>query len=463
MDNENEELAMEVVEPEDAESDGDSTADSDSDVSGKEASASTSKKPTEVYLPGKRLAEDEELVCDESAYIMLHQASTGAPCLSFDIIADELGDNRESFPMTAYIVAGTQAARTHVNNLIVMKMSNLHRTSDDDDEDEEELEDDQDDVADRQALKVPKMSCALLNHQGCVNRVRARRLGNTVYAASWSELGRVSIWNLSQPLQVVEDTQLLKQFEQNQNEIKPVFTFSGHQQEGFAVDWSPCVEGVLATGDCRRDIHVWSPLEDGSWKVDQRPLVGHSQSVEDLQWSPNERSVLASCSVDRTVRIWDCRASPQKACMLTCQDAHESDINVISWNRSEPFIVSGGDDGFLHIWDLRQFKSQKPIATFKHHTNHVTTVEWSPREPTVLASGGEDDQIALWDLAVEKDLDQDHDQARNEDELNKLPPQLLFIHQGQKEIKELHWHAQLPGVIFSTAHSGFNIFRTISV
>lgn len=69
----------------------------------------------EVYLPGKPLQENEELVCNESAYVMLHQAHTGAPCLSFDILRDDLGDRRETFPLTGYIVAGTQAARTHVN------------------------------------------------------------------------------------------------------------------------------------------------------------------------------------------------------------------------------------------------------------------------------------------------------------------------------------------------------------
>ena len=55
-------------------------------------------------------------------------------------------------------------------------------------------------------------------------------------------------------------------------------------------------------------------------------------------------------------RIWDTRASPTSANMLMVDDAHEADINVISWNRTEPFIVSGGDDALLKVWDLRKLK-----------------------------------------------------------------------------------------------------------
>uniref|UniRef100_A0A1Y1N8J2 Glutamate-rich WD repeat-containing protein 1 n=1 Tax=Photinus pyralis TaxID=7054 RepID=A0A1Y1N8J2_PHOPY len=403
-----------------------------------------------VYLPGTVLEDGEELVCDPTAYVMLHQLQTGSPCLSFDVIPDNITRNEDSYPLTCYLVAGTQAMETHANNVIVMKLSNLHRTSkqsEEDDSDEEEEEE----------VQYPAMAASLIKHQGGINRTRCTALNGVVLAATWSELGRVNVWDLTQQLQAVNDRDLLKRYVKDNvgNAVKPLFTFAGHQQEGFAIDWNSLDHGVLATGDCKMDIHIWKPKEGGSWFVDQRPLIGHKSSVEDIQWSPNEPTVLASCSVDRSVRIWDIRAPPSKACMLTTENAHTSDVNVISWNRNEPFIVSGGDDGILNIWDLRRFAEKQPVATFKHHTGSITSVDWHPTDSAVFASSGSDDQITLWDLSVEKDDESE--------EIPGLPPQLLFIHQGQKDIKELHWHPQIPGLIISTALSDFNIFRTISI
>lgn len=115
MDHEDEEVEMEVVDDDDetmGNDDDDDSSDGDADESNVDATKMTK---SEVYLPSKPLDADEELVCDESAYVMLHQAKTGAPCLSFDIIRDQLGENRDTFPQSCYIVAGTQAAKAHVN------------------------------------------------------------------------------------------------------------------------------------------------------------------------------------------------------------------------------------------------------------------------------------------------------------------------------------------------------------
>lgn len=118
MEHEDEELEMEVVDGDDEQMEGNSDDDDDdsSDGDGNEGTSKTLEaNKSQVYLPGKPLEADEELVCDESAYVMLHQARTGAPCLSFDIVRDQLGENRDAYPLSCYIVAGTQAAKAHVN------------------------------------------------------------------------------------------------------------------------------------------------------------------------------------------------------------------------------------------------------------------------------------------------------------------------------------------------------------
>ena len=69
-----------------------------------------------------------------------------------------------------------------------------------------------------------------------------------------------------------------------------------HAQEGYALDWSPVATGRLASGDSRRNIHVWEAGEHGGWTV-SAAYPGHEASVEDLQWSPTEATVFISASV----------------------------------------------------------------------------------------------------------------------------------------------------------------------
>lgn len=146
--------------------------------------------------------------------------------------------------------------------------------------------------------------------------------------------------------------------------------------------------------------------------------------------------------------------------------AHDTDVNVISWNRLTAYMMaSGGDDGTLRVWDLRQFSQggaqPAPVASFAHHRGPVTSVEWCPYEASMLCTTSSDDTTGVWDLALERDPEEEAALApeTNVAAPEDLPAQLLFVHAGQSDVKEAHWHRQIPGLLVTTAADGFNILR----
>ncbi|VDN03314.1 unnamed protein product [Thelazia callipaeda] len=400
-----------------------------------ETSVKAPKK--KVYIPGtsRPLREDEEWDFDPEAYQW--------PCLSFDIIPDDLGCDRTGFPMSCFLVGGTQAEKATSNELLVMKLSNLNPITD------EQSSDSEGEVEESAHIKQPMFHAAAIPHIGTVNRLKTTTIGQSKVCSAFSSQGKVTLWNLTQ---AVDE---LNNIERNDRIIKrprdrPLFSFVGHQAEGYALSWSPLKMGRHASGDSRHKIHLWTMAEGGQWVVDQKPFQKHKDSIEDLCWSPTDESILASCSADGSIKL----SAPSDACVCDVENAHESHVNVISWNKSEPLIVSGGDDTAINVWTTKSMQYKEPVARFKHHKAPITSVEWSPHETTTMMASGEDDQVTIWDMALEAD---------SPNEAYDIPPQLLFVHMGQKEIKEVHWHNQIQGFAATTALSGFNLFKPINL
>jgi ribosome assembly protein RRB1 len=426
------------------------TGEAMADAGGEEGAA-------RVWRPGTdKLEEGEYLDYDSRAYTAYHRMQTEWSCLSFDFVRDKLGDHRNRFPATAYMVAGTQAAQANQNQISVMKLFDLHKTHRDGVEDEDSGDDDMDDdddLDDDASLDVRS-----IKHQGGVNRIRSMPQQSNI-VATWADTGKVHMWDLQKQLAALDGPPPPG----TSSTAPPIFTYEGHADEGFAMDWSAVAKGRFVSGDCSTggNINLWQPRES-DWAVDPVPFQGHTDSVEDLQWSPTEENVFISCSADKTVRVWDVRRKTQ--CMIDIV-AHTTDVNVISWNTSVAYLlVSGSDDGSFKIWDLRNFKADKPVANFSWHKGPITSVEWHPQDESTLAVGGADNQITIWDLSLEEDdADGANAQAAKDAGIEDLPPQLVFVHQGQQDIKELHFHPQFKGLIGSTALDGFNVFKPSNI
>ena len=117
----------------------------------------------------------------------------------------------------------------------------------------------------------------------------------------------------------------------------------------------------------------------------------------------------------------------------------------------------GEADGVAKVWDLRHFgQNGKPVGRFDYHKgSHIASIQWDPNDESslALAASGQLDAVSLWDLSVEDDAPPDAAAQRCD-----LPPQLMFVHQGLHDPKEVKHHPQIPNLLMTTAADGFNIF-----
>lgn len=418
----------------------------------------------QTFMPGRsKLAAGETLAPDPSTYEMLHTLTTTWPCLSFDIIPDNLGDNRKTYPATVYAVAGTQAEarREKENEIMVMKLSGLSRM---DRENEEEESDDDDD----EETAEPILETKSIPLTSTTNRIRAHQTPPTdsskpatTLTATMTESAQVLIHDITPHLTSFDHPGTMITPQQS----RPLSTLRMHKTEGYALDWSPLIpQGKLLTGDNTGNIYTTTRTDGGGWVTDSRPFTGHESSVEDIQWSPNERNVFSSASSDGTVRVWDVRSKSHTPALSV--KVSSTDVNVLSWSRQTVHLLAtGADDGEWAVWDLRQWKStssssstpsskspltsSNSVASFNFHKEQITSIEWHPTDDSIIAVAAGDSTLTLWDLAVELDDEESRDTAGVED----VPPQLLFVH-WMEMVKECHWHAQIPGVVMATGGAG---------
>ena len=413
----------------------------------------------QTFIPGRsKLQAGESLSPDTSTYEMLHSLTTNWPCLSFDLIPDNLGHDRKTYPAILYAVAGTQAdaRKANENEIMVMKLSGLSKTDRDQDEDSSDDDDDEEENAE------PILGTKSIPTSATTNRIRAHQCPPsnsskqpTTFTATLTEASEVLIHDVTPQLSALDNPGAIITPQQS----RPMVTLRMHKSEGYAVDWSPLVpHGKLITGDNDGNIYVTTNSEGSKWTTDSRPFTGHQSSVEDLQWSPNEKSVFASASSDGTVKIWDVRSKSHKSAVSV--SVSSTDVNVISWShQTAHLLATGADNGEWAVWDLRNWKPStsntlnspsKPVASFNFHKEQITSVEWHPTDDSIVAVAAGDNTLTLWDLAVELDDEESKDTAGVQD----VPPQLLFVHYMEM-IKECHWHPQIPGCVMGTGGGGF--------
>lgn len=129
-------------------------------------------------------------------------------------------------------------------------------------------------------------------------------------------------------------------------------------------------------------VKIWSP-ETGEFL---RNLSGHTQGLSDIAWS-SDSVYLASASDDTTIRIWDVetvcfsptyfscaiktlkRCSQKKGLTHKLLKGHTKWVFCLNYNTASNFLVSGGCDGDVRIWNTAKglyFSFFEAIFVFVH-------------------------------------------------------------------------------------------------
>jgi len=426
-----------------------------------------------------KLKEGEILDYDNDAYEMLHRSKVEWPCLSVDFLLKEnsslsnlkdfylSNDKRkmteDKYPYSTYIISGSQTDEKD-GYFYFMKWYNMRKTKYDDDPDKGE-DNENEEEEDEEKIN-PFMKYEKIKVNGNINRVKSMK--NSSICALWNDSPSVDIIdceelfnNIEYQEEIkVEDEDNIDNFKKNKKKkkdlkYKKIFKKSLPQKlEGFAIDWNNITPFILAVGGYDKKVSIYKPKDENiSDIILSGDLSGHGDSVEDIQWSPNEENVLASCGIDRSIRFWDVRQDSKNPPKII-KDAHNSDVNVISWNTVRNHLfASGGDDNTFKVWDLR-FLNEPPITEIKWHTGPINSIMWDPFDESQLAVCSEDNRLSVWDFSVEPDEKKLFDNYNNE-----IPQQLVFLHQGQINLKDVKFHPVFKNMLISSAENGLNLFR----
>lgn len=88
----------------------------------------------------------------------------------------------------------------------------------------------------------------MISHQGGINRVRSMQQQPHI-VATWGENGYVQVWDMSAHLRALSTLEASASTGLNNvYRQAPLHIFTGHKDEGFALDWSSVTPGRLLSG-----------------------------------------------------------------------------------------------------------------------------------------------------------------------------------------------------------------------
>ena len=154
-------------------------------------------------------------------------------------------------------------------------------------------------------------------------------------------------------------------------------------------DWNTINDAILGTASLDTTCTIWD-LNKSSIKTQ---LIAHDKEVFDIQFG-NDENTFISGGADGSVRLFDLRELNHSTIIYETKGG--TPINKLAWNLKTPNLIAALslDKNVIYIFDSRA-NSNVSMDELSLHKAPVTGIVWAPDNPSQLCSVSEDNNVII--------------------------------------------------------------------
>ncbi len=123
--------------------------------------------------------------------------------------------------------------------------------------------------------------------------------------------------------------------------------------------------------------------------LEEENAIANELDINSIAWSPNGKFVVSG-GKDNTVRLWNTKDDDEIYQML----GHQKPINRVVFSGDGLKIASGSQDRTIRLWDTG---TGEELNSLSGHSGPVNALAFSPDDET-LASGSDDGTVRVWNV-----------------------------------------------------------------
>jgi guanine nucleotide-binding protein subunit beta-2-like 1 protein len=173
------------------------------------------------------------------------------------------------------------------------------------------------------------------------------------------------------------------------------------------------VQELALSSDCA---HCLSASWDGlikMWDINEgrciRNFKGHTKDVMSVSFSQDNRQIISG-GRDKTIRLWNILGENK----YTIESAHNDWVSSVRFSpdTKQDLFFSAGWDRKCKLWDKKKMSEFVPEKPLNFSTQYLNTLAIAP-SGAFVATGGKEGMLKIWNVKQNQDLSFGLEQARS--------------------------------------------------